>query len=147
MTGLEGKIGFMLSKFRDLILKAAIDIIKKRHKCPLGDSMELSARFIEKEPSRIESVNLGSAKASDGRAEYKLKKAQEITGSAYSSSVSSAEVQVSCCCGQSFLLNNKDKEFQIQLKSVETTGQKQGYEMKQQKSAEYNMSGKGDYKR
>ena len=58
MVTLEEKISFMMSKFRDLIIKAALILIKKKHEkeCPFGSSMDLSAKIIEKEPSKLETT-------------------------------------------------------------------------------------------
>ena len=141
MVNLEAKIGFMLLKFKDLIIKAAIELVKKRHqsKCSFGSSMELNARVIEKEPSKLESVNIGKTSNED-KTSYNKNISLKNFNNIYSSETSKTEVLVSCCCGQNFRLNNKDKEFQNELSRVQAVSK--NYEAKQQSSQEYTIDKK-----
>ncbi len=134
MVDLEAKIRFMLSKFRDLIMKAAIEIVKRRHqdKCSLGDSIELNAKIIEKE-SKLE---ISNKQLNNERISYKKAVSQNFND-LYSSSIAKTEVQVSCCCGQKFVLTNKDKEFQNELNKVQKITEKPNYEVRQQSVQEY----------
>ena len=138
MANLEAKIGLMLSKFKDLIIKAAIELVKKRHqsKCSFGNSMELNARIIEKEPSRLESANTGKT-LNETKISYNKNLSLKNFNSIYSSETSKTEVLVSCCCGQNFRLNNRDKEFQSELNKVQAVSK--NYEVKQQSSQEYSV--------
>lgn len=130
MVNLETKISFMFSKFRDLIIKAALDLIKKRHQnsCPLGNSMQLSAKLIEKEPSKLESAKL---KTILNEKQNYIKKPVSQNINLYTQANMKTEVQVSCCCGQKFTLTNKDKEFQNELNKAQNTVQQTSYEVKQ----------------
>ena len=142
MVNLEAKIGFMLSKFRDLIIKAAIELVRRRHqdKCSFGSSMELNAKIIEKESSKLESVNTG--RLNENKISYNKNISVKNFNSVYSSETSKTEVLVSCCCGQNFRLNNKDKEFQDELNRAQSVSKNNSYEAKQQSTKEYGVDKK-----
>jgi len=125
MVTLEEKISFMMSKFRDLIIKAALILIKKKHEkeCPFGSSMDLSAKIIEKEPSKLETT-----KFEEPLKEIYLKKESFQIKNLYSKKIETAEVQVSCSCGQNFTLTNKDNEFKKELDKVQNIAQQPSYE-------------------
>ncbi|MBI4155507.1 hypothetical protein HY498_05490 [Candidatus Woesearchaeota archaeon] len=123
MVSLEEKISFMMSKFRDLIIKAALMLIKKKHEkeCSFGSSMELSAKMIEKEPSKLETTKFEEPEIYFKKEPFQIK-------DLYSKKIETAEVQVSCSCGQNFTLTNKDKEFKEELDKVQHIAQQPSYE-------------------